>query len=323
MLKKRLAESDQLINVAEHCGVLQGLSSTLRRLLRIRDAWSNVLDCENVSGCFCADDTNPSTRIALLLAKGRGLPTVACHHGALDCWMALKDVSADLYLAKSEMERDYLINMCGVSRYKVALGGPVASNVIHRTGANEKSWMVFFTEAYEASGWRSDELYGDLLPRLQLLAERCSLKLVLKLHPFDSIRDHRRKLKRILKSEARNIEIIAGSATADLWRNTKFALTCESSTVLECAAQAIPVFLCTWLRDCYSGYSEQYAKFGAGVPLQSPEQIADIPELLTTRQASYAPVEEGIKPETFRGLFNPPIKDQLMRNEPAVAACAT
>ena len=60
----------------------------------------------------------------------------------------------------------------------------------------------------------------------------------------------------------------------------------QSSTALECTALGIPVFLCAWLRDSYSGYVQQYARFGAGHVLESPEQIADIPQLLEKRDKS-------------------------------------
>jgi hypothetical protein len=322
LLRKRLVESDGMIRAAEDCGMLQGLASTLQWLLPIRDAWNNILEGENVAGCFCADDTNPYTRIALWLTKARGLPTVACHHGALDCWMALKNPAANVYLAKSEMERDYLVNVCGVPTQKVVLGSPIGWTTACTTHAHEKRCIVLFTDAYEATGWRSDEVYQDLLPRLSALARSCNLKLVLKLHPFDSMRDHRRKLKRILKREARDVEIIAGAVTAGLWQNTKFALTCESSTALECAARGIPVFLCAWLRDCYSGYSDQYTKFGVGVSLTSPEQIAHIPQLLASREWGCASAEKSIRSEAFQDLFSGARESGLPLDEPMFATYA-
>ena len=164
--------------------------------------------------------------------------------------------------------------------------------------------MVFFTEPYEISGWRSEEVYLDLLPRLCSLAQTCGLKLVFKLHPFESIRGHRKKLRRILGEKQCEIEVIAGPLTDDLWRKTKFALTVESSTALECAAKGIPVFLCTWLRDSYTGYVRQYAKFGAGHMLESPEQIADIPHLLEKQNRTTAATEKIIDGETLQALFS-------------------
>jgi hypothetical protein len=304
ILRKRLCD-DKIFRVADRPGMLEKVESGLRWGLQVRDAWRNVLDREPIVGCLCADDTNPYTRIALLLAKDRGIPTVACHHGALDCWMTIKNLAADSYLAKSEVERDYLICTCHVARERIVLGGPARPTRLQpTTECSQRTWMVFFTEAYEASGWRGEEVYRDLLPRLCSLAQDCVLKLVFKLHPFDSIRGHRRKLRRILGQKEREIEVVAGPLSDDLWQKTRFALTVESSTALECTAKGIPVFLCTWLRDPHAGYVQQYAKFGVGHAINSPEEITEIPHLLGLQNPLSPRIEESIAPDSFRGLFS-------------------
>jgi hypothetical protein len=307
VLRQRLVREERIFEAADRAGMLERIGSGLQWGLRVRDAWRNVLEMQPIAACLCADDTNPYTRIPLLLAKSRGIPTVACHHGALDCWMALKNAAADFYLAKSKLEHDYLAHECRVAQEKIVLGGPACAGLAASqatTECFERVWMVFFTEPYETSGWRSEEVYLDLLPRLLSLAQSCGLKLVFKLHPFESIRGHRKKLRRILGQEERKIEVIAGPLTDDLWRKTKFALTVESSTALECAARGIPVFLCTWLRDSYTGYVRQYAKFGVADVLESPEQIANIPHLLEKQNRSTAATEKTIDPEILQGLFS-------------------
>ena len=306
-LRQRLVRDERIFEIADRAGMLERIGSGLRWGLRMRDAWVNVLDSELIVGCLSADDTNPYTRIPLLLARDRGMPTVACHHGALDCWMTLKNLAADCYLAKNELERDYLVRTCRVPQERIVLGGPPrAEPPAFQTTMEffDRNWMVVFTEPYETSGWRSEEVYLDLLPRLCALARRCGLKLVFKLHPFESIRGHRKKLWRILGEKQREIEVLAGPLTDDLWRKTKFALTVESSIALECAAREIPVFLCAWLRDSYTGYVQQYEKFAAGQALESPEQIADIPHLLETRSRPVGALEETIDPATLQALFS-------------------
>ena len=304
ILRQRLVRDDMLFDAADRAGMLERVTSGLTWGLRVRDAWLNVLDMQPVVGCLCADDTNPYTRIPLLLVKNRGIPIFACHHGALDSWMALKTFAAGFYLAKSEMERDYLIYTCNVDREKIVLGAPVRPSPSQVTTERpERSWMVFFTEPYEATGWRSEEVYRDLLPHLCSLAQRCGLKLVFKLHPFESIKGCRKNLRRILGQKEPEIEVIAGPLTNDLWGKIRFALTVESSTALECAAKRIPVFLCTWLRDAYSGYVRQFAKFGVGHALESPEQIADIPHLLSTQNRPASAMEKTMNADTLHGLF--------------------
>ena len=84
-------------------------------------------ESENIVGCLCADDSNPYSRIPLILAKRNEVSTLACHHGALDAWMAIKTQHADFYLAKGEMERDYLVH----------IQGPVAETYLGRAAGFE------------------------------------------------------------------------------------------------------------------------------------------------------------------------------------------
>ena len=93
-------------------------------------------------------------------------------------------------------------------------------------------------------------------------------------------------LRRHLAEQERQIEVIAGPPSDQLWQNIRVAMTVQSSIALECAALGIPVFLCAWLRDAYSGYVGQYARFGVGRVLQSPEQIDEIPRLMRTGAAT-------------------------------------
>ena len=253
--------------------------------LALRDAWLRVFAFQRVTSCLSADDSNPNTRIPLILAKNRGIPTLACHHGALDFRMAIKVNHADAYLAKSEIELDYLKRFCHFPPQKIAVAAPPLST-LRRTISRSTRWLVFFTEPYHGYGWRTDEVYRDLLPRLFSLAQNCGLRLVFKLHPFESIKRHREILRRLIPKNASKIDVLAGPPTEQLWNNTRLALTVQSSTALECTALGIPVFLCAWLRDSYSGYVQQYARFGAGHVLESPEQIADIPQVLEKREKS-------------------------------------
>jgi hypothetical protein len=286
-LRKHLVGSAEEFDLAEEMGVLGQIPALLSWGIALRDAWSRVFDSENVIACLSADDSNPPSSIPLILAKKRCLPALACHHGALDYMMAIKVNHSDFYLAKSEMERDYLKRICHLAPEKIVMAGPASSKPLplQRVARRYAPWLVFFTEPYRISWWRSDEVYRDLLPRLCSLAQACGLKLVFKLHPFESIQGHRRMLRRIIPEQARQVEVLAGPPSNQLWNNTQLALTVQSSTTVECAALGIPAFLCAWLRDPYSGYVQQYARFGVGHVLHSSDEIAEIPGLLESQNA--------------------------------------
>ena len=106
-MEKSLQEHP-VFNLAVEIGILKQGTHWLRRGLAARDAWIRVFETRPVMSCLSADDSNPYTRIPLLLARQREIPAIACHHGALDCFMAFKNSKFSNYLAKGEMERDYL-----------------------------------------------------------------------------------------------------------------------------------------------------------------------------------------------------------------------
>jgi hypothetical protein len=283
-LRERLVRAADEFQTADAIGVLERIPALIGWAMALRTAWSRVFESENITGCLCADDSNPYSRIPLILAKRRDLPALACHHGALDAWMAVKNRHDDFYLAKNEMERDYLVRTCRVGPRQILLGAPAVSPITSMATADpppDRPWLVFFSEAYHTAAWRTDEVYRELLPRLCALAKACRLDLVFKLHPFESIEAHRRLLRRLLpRAEVARIRILAGAPSTELWSRTRFALTGQSTVAVECTDRGVPVFLCAWLRDTYTGYVQQYARFGIGQILDSAEQISDIPGLL-------------------------------------------
>src|SRR2546423_285549 len=83
--------------------------------------------------------------------------------------------------------------------------------------------------------------------RLWKLSQSCGLKLVLKLHPFESRKAHTRYLRRHLRDHINEVTIVSGTVPVELWQRTHIALTVESTIALDCAARGIPVFFCAWL----------------------------------------------------------------------------
>src|SRR4029077_549128 len=160
--------------ILKRTGYLDGLLPWLRHGLEVRDAWRNVLDSEPVEAVLCADDSNPYTRIPLLLAQARGLPNVACHHGALDGRYIFKRTYGDVIWAKGKMEEDYLVRRCGVPPERVEVAAPaLAADWRQREPSKRdtfRPYILFISEAVEVSGGRSEEFYRDLLPPLADLA---------------------------------------------------------------------------------------------------------------------------------------------------------
>jgi hypothetical protein len=315
-LRRKLIDCAEEFNAADAMGALERVPALMPWGIALRDAWSQVFESEDVIGCLSGDDSNPPSSIPLIMAKQRGFPALACHHGALDYAMAIKVNHADFYLVKTEMERDYLRRTCHLAAEKIVLAGPASSkpSPSRCVARHSAPWLVFFTEPYASYGWRSDDLYRDLLPPLCSLAQACGLRLVFKLHPFDSVKGHRRMLRRLVPKHEHSIEVVAGRPSDELWKSIRFALTVQSSTALECASRGIPIFLCAWMRDPYSGYVQQYARFGVGHVLESVEQIEQIPELLEShngkplqKQPAYGAINSRELVDLFSGTYSLPV----------------
>ena len=252
------------------------------RGLEIRDAWRNVLDREPVQSVLCADDSNPYTHIPLLLAAQRNLPSINCHHGALDGRYMFKRGHADVTLAKGRMEQDYLVRVCGVFADRVEVGAPAAPPIGDgEHGPNPKSAIVFFSEVYEVSGGRARDFYEDILPRLADLAISTGKELIIKLHPSESVAERTKIVNRVLGPDRRQVaRVLDGGITNDLWNRAWFCVTVLSTVAVECALRGVPCFLCAWLESWPYGYVEQFSRFGAGIRLSAASELERIPVLL-------------------------------------------
>jgi hypothetical protein len=282
ILKQSLAllpEMDLLLRA----GLLEKFPNHFRDGLAFRNAWQNVLSQEKVVTVMCGDDSNPYTRLPVLLARQQGIPTLDFHHGALDGRFLIKELSSDLYLAKGEMERDYLVRICGLPPERVVVAGPPRPQSIlaGEVRENKNSEIVFFSEPYESGGRRTEDIYRELLPPLSRIAREFSRKLVVKLHPFESRPQRAALIAKVLpREDANRLEIVDGPFTPQLIAKTWFAVTVESTTVIDCSLLGVPCFVCDWLSSSPYGYIRQYARFGVGRILKSSEQINDLPSML-------------------------------------------
>jgi hypothetical protein len=271
----------QELSILRALGAFDSVPALLREGLAIRDAWLHVFDAERVTAVLCGDDSNPYTHIPLLIAKERGLPAIACHHGALDGRHLVKRSHADTILAKGRMEWDYLVNTCKVSCEKVEICAPPLTQALAPCAQERKGSIVFFSEPYETAGGRCREFYREVLPRLADVAAATGRELVIKLHPQESLRQRRRLAKAVLtQRQWKSMRIVEGPLDETLLAQTWFAATILSTTAVDCAVRGIPVFLCAWLDHSNYGYVEQFIKFGAAERLRHPDEISAIPGML-------------------------------------------
>lgn len=289
-------------------GAMDSFSGHIRAGIAARNAWRRIIEQEPVCGVFCGDDSNIYTRIPVLLAAQRGIPTVDFHHGALDGRYTMKELPCDTYLAKNEMERDYLVRQCELPPERIVIGAPprpeaARGSKINSSGAS----AVFFSEPYEAGDMRAEEVYRELLPPLVDLARKNGRSVIIKLHPFESRSQREMLVREVLgRSDREIVQVIDGPLTADLMSRAWFGITVESTTVIDCLQNGVPCFLCGWLSLSPYEYGEQYARFGVGELLQNASQVGEIPTRLHELRLSRKPkldLSPTIDPAVLRRLL--------------------
>jgi hypothetical protein len=273
-------------------GRLNFFMDWIRHGFEVRDAWANVFDREPIQGVLCADDSNPYTRIPVLLAQKLGLPNIACHHGALDGRYFFKRTYGDVIWARGKMEEDYLVRCCGVPPERVEIGAPQLPadwNDASRPGGREfRPYLLFLSEASDQSGGRSEEFYRDILPQLADMALATGRTLIVKLHPAESKRERAGMIERILSSRQKSAtRLVSGPLTEDLLSQAWFGITILSTVAMECAVRGIPCFLCTWLECWPYGYVKQFIRFEVGIGLNHPDEIGKIPEYLKSYEVRH------------------------------------
>src|SRR5208337_1070860 len=113
-----------------------------------------------------------------------------------------------------------------------------------------------FSEPYESGGWRTEEIYREVLPPLVRHARASGRQLVVKLHPFESRTERMKLVAKVLPpDDAAHVEVIDGPFTPELVERAWFAVTVESTTVIDCSLLGVPCFLCEWLTFSPYGYN--------------------------------------------------------------------
>jgi capsule polysaccharide modification protein KpsS len=126
-----------------------------------------------------------------------------------------------------------------------------------------------------------EAIYREVLPRLCAAARNLGKTVILKLHPFESARQRRWLVTRTLsKEDQKFVSVTDAPLSRAILQKTWCAVTIESTVAFECASVGIPVFLCGWLRHAYAGYAPQFARFGMGRMLETPDDLLCIRETL-------------------------------------------
>jgi hypothetical protein len=210
-----------------------------------------------------------------------GRRAVYCSHGALDGGLLLKKSYADLHLVKGEMERDYMLQVSDIKPEQVEIAAPAErGNDVEQASVADSaiSEIVFFSQPYEVVGGRGVEIYREILRPLVAVAQQLNRKMIVKLHPFESVRGRTRLLKSCLSADELESVEVSASPASEILSHTFVGIGLDSSVAVESAQRGIPYFMCGWLDFNGFGYMRQFARFGAGSVLEKPQDILSIPQ---------------------------------------------
>ncbi|MGB6632190.1 MAG: hypothetical protein WBD25_15980 [Terriglobales bacterium] len=307
-LHNNVFETNPVLRLARKLHVFDEFANFLQSGLRIRDAWREVFAREPITTVLSGDEYNPYTRLPVVLAASMKLRTVFCDHGALNMSFGIRRPCSEAYLVKGNMARDYSIGWCGLSPDKIVVGGPREAQPLLVSNQAQRDWIVFYSEAYELSSGRTQAFYAELLPELCRLASLTNRKVIVKLHPFESLSTRKLFVDKALSPEQRSLVTLReGSMTQDLFARAWCSLTVESSVAVESTINGVPCFLCGWFDASWYDYGKQYAKFSAGYTLDSPQRIREIPKLIEQfriTEATRQNLQTEISPEHLESVLS-------------------
>lgn len=296
---------DRALSILSEVGCFDSVPQMLQQGLFVRDAWLAVFASEPVLAVLSADEMNWHTRLPLMIARARGLPNVACHHGALDRRYSLRETSTDCLLVKGSMERNYVTEVCCRPANQVQVGAPSRTQST-RVNHQDKNAIIFFSEPYEHFGQRCRERYQQVLPGLAKLADSNGRDLILKIHPFENRHARKHLAEDLLgRKLGSRLTVIDGPLDGELLARAWFGVTITSTAGLDCALQRVPVFMCKWLDSSNSLYAEQFIRFGVAKELPRSDAISEIPRMLENFPiVEQERIWQTIRPERLRELLS-------------------
>jgi hypothetical protein len=272
-------------------GLWDYVTPQLKIGLRLREAWRTLLSSEPVTGVLCGDDLNYHTRLPLILAQRMGHRAVYCSHGALDGGLLFKESYADVHLVKGEMERDYVLQVGDIEPERVQIAAPAEQqHEVGQLSGPRSGEIVLFSQPYEVSGGRAGEIYREILSPLVKVAQQLGRRIILKLHPFESTRGRARLLRSVLSADELGMVRVSAAPASEVLMHTLLGIGLDSSIAVECTQRGIPYFMCGWLDFNGFGYMRQFARFGAGLVLEKPQDILSIPQRVVPSERDAAKI---------------------------------
>lgn len=206
---------------------------------------------------------NPVHEAYLLhCAKGHGIPTILLQHGILGDFCQLLDPPADHYVVRGRFWQEFLSR--DARKRSVILNPPQSSITDEKLDTNTEKHILFLTAPYGVQEFMHLADLDDILATLLQVASAEKIKLVVRVHPSESVGYYQQIVTRLMSEQSlHNVDVAysQGPGLEQLVRESIVAVTYCSTVFLDCLRENIPLVSFGWHDFSFKQQIENYKIF--------------------------------------------------------------
>ena len=232
-------------------------------------------------------------------ARKRGIPTVLLQHGILGDYYQVATYPMDHLIVRGRFYCDFISEEN--KKKSIILNPP--EPVIDSSGPRD--CILFLTGYNLHEYWTHPENIAEILKTLVRSAHRLGRRLIVRVHPAESVRRYSQIVEKLLRSENLHAEVeySQGGTLDSLMARSKVAVLFYSTVLLDCLRYGVPIISFAW-----SDYSIRRCLDEAKV-VQMARDYADLADWVS------ASMEEGLDmSREILDYFLEPTSEMLMRD---------
>jgi hypothetical protein len=214
-------------------------------------------------------------RTLLLQARKRRIPTVLLQHGVVHATYRVVDQPVDVFLSRGEFFRSLLFPSLKDRTVVANAAQPTAAYATDARPDN-RSDLLFVAGACDVMPFFHELDLEEIVRALIRAASREQRRLVVRVHPMDSVTAYKRMVTRVARKEpaAPRIVYSQGPGLEDVLRGSAVAVLYFSTVFLECLRLGIPILSFAWHDFPYKREYEQRGIFHFARNLKDLDEVA-------------------------------------------------
>jgi hypothetical protein len=182
---------------------------------------------------------------ALHAARKQTIPTVLLQHGILGDFCQFVDPPADHYIVRGWFWREFLSSAAAA---KAKILNPAQPAVPRLADRADRRAILFLSAPFSMQEyWPSADL-DDILRTLLHAAFETNAKLIIRVHPLESLGTYKAKVRKLSSRSATLAEVTfsQGASLDPILERSAVAVTFASTTFLDCLRLRVPVVSFRW-----------------------------------------------------------------------------